>query len=285
MSTDLVIPRDFNGPTIINAPLRQLAPHLETAVQCRRDEETIANCPAREVRDEEGLIRGLYSASYSDKWKRELRFPRAMQVHDAKELIGSICSGEESIDAKLAIKMLSVLYKTMSKNKAGENTEMLLLSCVDLFDPVSDSIGVSIGLKSVPRHPIIVAFAIKRLIATKVFTPAPSELIEACISARRHLERMLRDLTNWLYNLDCEDTRLFWKDRDEWASIYTTPESIEAAETISEIIYQCGAYSPQAEERRRDRLFALDMIRERLTIAHQTTATPTLSHDVEIGQP
>ena len=56
----------------------------------------------------------------------------------------------------------------------------MLAACCDMFSPMNDIIGEGMGLwKPICKHPVVLALAIKKLIATSVFTPSPSELREA----------------------------------------------------------------------------------------------------------
>src|SRR5262252_7985580 len=63
--------------------------------------------------------------------------------------------------------MLHYLFGAMGKRRNDEAAAKLL-ACVDTFSPASNALGPALGLwGSTPRHPAILAIAIKQLMAAK----------------------------------------------------------------------------------------------------------------------
>jgi hypothetical protein len=121
-----------------------------------------------------------------------------------------------------AIRMLGVLFGTLTKKKAGdENSAMLLACCADIFNPINETIAASTRLwKPVSRHPVVLALAIKKLIATSVFTPPPSELRDAMIEANRRISRLEFWAGEWLDLFDRADLVVWEFDREAWHAAF-----------------------------------------------------------------
>jgi hypothetical protein len=103
---------------------------------------------------------------------------------------------------------------------------MLLASCADLFNPVSDAVGIATGLwKPAPKHPLALAIAIKQLIATSVFSPSPSELREAMKLAQGKVDVLASYAGQWLQLLERADAIVFEFDRPTWDAAYANVDS------------------------------------------------------------
>jgi hypothetical protein len=91
-----------------------------------------------------------------------------------------------------------------------------------LFDPTINSIADSTGLwKPVPRHPAVVALAIRKLMAEKVFEPTQSELADACREAGgRMLDRYLKVCRICSQIRSAYEYLLAQEDRSVWGKLY-----------------------------------------------------------------
>jgi hypothetical protein len=112
--------------------------------------------------------------------------------------------------------MLGALFGALAKRK-DENAALLLAACCDLFDPVSLAIGESTGLwKPISNHPIVVALAIKRLLAKQVFTPTPSEVRDAIKLAAERVDTKTAYVGQFIALADQADAMLFLFDHPAW---------------------------------------------------------------------
>jgi hypothetical protein len=120
--------------------------------------------------------------------------------------------------------MLSVLFGALSKRKADDadgNPSMMLAACTDMFSPMNDVIGETTGLwKPVCKHPIILALAVKKLIATSLFMPSPNELREAIAEVKRTISVRASWLGEFLSWVGTADRLLFEFDRPAWEAAY-----------------------------------------------------------------
>jgi hypothetical protein len=249
-SNELALPLLPGGKVVenINAPLRAIAPALRVAAQCqpeldklyekknalvstnemlRRKHDQVYNVVSYEGRTERRRASSSEaSIAFSElvwfeemKLTRELLLPRFAEVQEAHALLKDICGGEQDIDARTALKMISVLHRVLNKKK---DDSAALMAFVGLFDPDIDSLGPSLGLwKEVPRHPIVVALGIQYLFHNQVFAPAPAEFCSACRRVGNVLKSRYRQSTTWLHTLSTADAKLYRDDRDAWASIYS----------------------------------------------------------------
>jgi hypothetical protein len=193
MVTDLIItPQNGSVPAIkastivakqralVTEWLEHAAEPLQTAVACKQQLlepgfETYLGAP-----------RGLEDARFLDRAVNVLNklLPKIVKADEASNALQEIVyPGRETITRAMAADMLSVLFGALSKRKADEgdeNATMLLMECADMFNPTMDIVGSATGLwKELPKHPVILALAIKRLIAVQKFSPDPRELREA----------------------------------------------------------------------------------------------------------
>jgi hypothetical protein len=128
--------------------------------------------------------------------------------------------------------MLSVLFGALGKRKADaadENPAIMLAACCDMFDPVNDMIGEGMGLwKPICKHPVVLALAVKTLVATSVFTPSPSELREAMQKVKRRIDAHASWLGDFLSWMEKADRLLFEFYRPPWEVAYARVHSSEA---------------------------------------------------------
>jgi hypothetical protein len=118
-----------------------------------------------------------------------------------------------------AITMLSALYGPLGKK--GNDNAALLDVCVAMFAPGVDDIGEATGLwLPIAKHPFILALAVRQLINTAIFTPAPAEFRRAMHEANRTVTYLANDAERWLTLLKNSDRVLFEYDREAWYAAY-----------------------------------------------------------------
>jgi hypothetical protein len=100
---------------------------------------------------------------------------------DAAErfLYGIIIPLEPEVMHEQATAMLSYLFGAKGRRR-DEEAALKLAACIDIFDPANNELADTLQLWSkVPGHPLILALAIKNLMANKIFEPEEAELREA----------------------------------------------------------------------------------------------------------
>ena len=154
------------------------------------------------------------------------------KVCGAKRLLEEITGdgGRFPITKASASKMLSVLFGALAKKKADdsdENAATLMMVCIDMFDPTSESVGKASGFwQPVAKHPLVLALAIKRLLGMQKFMPSPSEVREAMTYITESLEkRMCFFIDRWLKEVECADQLAFEQDRAAWEAAYVRVDS------------------------------------------------------------
>jgi hypothetical protein len=210
---------------VINAPLRAIAPALRAVASCYAEREALH----RETDK-------LWVAYQSDResanfavadWTRNALLPRAHEVRQGYDLLDDILHGGHNIDTPMALKMVSVMLRVLTKKK---DDPLTLTAFTGLFDSDIDSIGASLNIwKEVPRHPAVVALAVQRMFHTQVFAPSPAELGDECRTVADRLKARHKHAHYWLCDLINADLLLFQTDRDEWASAYDTAERLAGA--------------------------------------------------------
>jgi hypothetical protein len=154
--------------------------------------------------------------------------PRVPEIEATHSVLFEITMFEMSlgvggISQAVAIAMLGVLYGALKRKADRDDNATLLIAAADMFNPVTQSLGESTRLwKPVSRHPAVLALAIKKLLASQVFSPSPSEIREAMTDVRRHLAMMDSRLGQWLERIDRADAIVFLSDRKAWDAIYAT---------------------------------------------------------------
>jgi hypothetical protein len=212
-----------DGLALINEMLdADVAKVLQTARQCQRDMQR-NDCYL-------GGERGVWEAKFLDRAKliHNALLARAGDVEDAYQALTILqMPPYQPIAYASAVKMLSVLFGALSKKKANdENTATLLSACADMFSPSSQMIGESLGLwKPVSDHPVVLALTIKKLIATHVFSPSPSELRDAMKLVCDKIGTLAAYAEQWLVLLDKADRVVFLFDREAWNAAYANMNS------------------------------------------------------------
>jgi hypothetical protein len=234
MVTDLIItPQNGSVPAIkastivakqralVTEWLEHAAEPLQTAVACKQQLlepgfETYLGAP-----------RGLEDARFLDRAVNVLNklLPKIVKADEASNALQEIVyPGRETITRAMAADMLSVLFGALSKRKADEgdeNATMLLMECADMFNPTMDIVGSATGLwKELPKHPVILALAIKRLIAVQKFSPDPRELREAIKLAGEKVASLADYVNGWLALVDEADAIVFKFAHERWSACY-----------------------------------------------------------------
>jgi hypothetical protein len=121
--------------------------------------------------------------------------------------------------------MLAYLFHAMGKRR-GDDATAKLLACTDMFSAASNSVGESLGLwKAAPRDPLVLAVAIKQLMASKVYEPAESELREALAKVKQRIGVQGWYVDQWISKLDRADAIVFACDRPAWEQAYAQANS------------------------------------------------------------
>ena len=173
---------------------------------------------------------------------------------------------DHPITPSVAVEMLAVLFGALTKTKTGgDNAAALLEACADMFNPITHHIGSATGLwEPVSRHPVVLALAIKKLLARSVFAPSPSELREAMIEAHRRIGVLQQYAQRWLDLLDHADQITFQFDRAAWDATYAAASSTDIARVMmGKARYDDFEYDGDDDEAEPPRFTALKIICER----------------------
>jgi hypothetical protein len=117
-----------------------------------------------------------------------------------------------------ALKMIGVAFAGLTKRKdAGGDAALQLAAAADMFSPVTAALGHTTGLwKPVSQHPAILALAVKHLLATSVFAPAPSEIRQAMDEVHARLSMQTGRCDKALDLIGRADEIIFVSDRAKW---------------------------------------------------------------------
>ena len=97
-----------------------------------------------------------------------------------------------------------------------------LTACTEMI-AADDALGYASGLKPMPRHAAILPLAIRRIIATAVFLPAPCEVRAAIFAVRDRICRLqATELQPVLAKARAAERLVFKQDRDAWLAPYTS---------------------------------------------------------------
>jgi hypothetical protein len=207
------------GLALINEELAHIAEAMATAAQCRRSLD--CNTDAYYL---------SLDPKFLDRAKKLLflwlpDYAEAVAAYKQLEAIVG-WDPDEPITHATATKMLAVLFGTLSRRKADDDNEaMLLASCADLFNPINDKVGCSSRLwKPVSKHPVVLALAIKRLIAKSKFVPSPSELRETMSLVIEKLAGagLGGAAQRYIEAVEEADKIVFALDRAAWTAMYAS---------------------------------------------------------------
>jgi hypothetical protein len=215
---ELSLPANSGGLTLIKQTLADYGGSLAILGEC----ETDMLSQKFPTYLGEGEISERYLDGARDVLNCLLRhYPRVKSASSTLDrIVGRYGLRAPVIAQPEAMLMLSVLFGALSKKKSDgdDNAGMLLLACADMFDPTNDFIGKVTGFwKNVSQHPLILALAIKRLLATQTFCPSPCEVREAMVYVKDIIEkRMGFWLHPWLRLVERAEQIVFAFDRPGW---------------------------------------------------------------------
>jgi hypothetical protein len=152
-------------------------------------------------------------------------FLAAMAEMDrAYKTVHGIMSGHPEVDRASALSMLNVLFAAIGKRKSDDESIILLNAAADMFNPVNDVLGCITGVERINRHPLVLASAIKKLIATAKFTSC-AELYKAMQSVEHFIGIQAWHLDFMIERIHTADAMLFEEDRAAWNEAYTNVDS------------------------------------------------------------
>ena len=121
--------------------------------------------------------------------------------------------------------MLRFLFAAKGR-KRGDEAAAKLAACIDMFTPASNALAEAMGLwKPVPRHPLVLALAIKALMAKRLHEPEECELREELATVRQRLDKRCARVGEWQQTLAYADETVFAFDRAAWDAAYATADS------------------------------------------------------------
>jgi hypothetical protein len=141
------------------------------------------------------------------------------EMDAACEMLQQVTSGHPPVDRVTALSMLNVLFAAIGKRKNDEESAILLTAAGDMFNPVNDVLGCITGVEAINRHPLVLAIAIKQLIATAKFTSC-AELREAMEKVVHSIGISVWHLEYMIATIERADDLLFEKDRATWDAGY-----------------------------------------------------------------
>jgi hypothetical protein len=221
---DLTIPRRRgSGLAVITDTIAQHASTFAVAHQCA---EWKAALP--QVRDVE-----------SARIVRATLLPNFQLIEAARRALADMTSREPTapVTESLALKLLGSLYGVLGKrNSDAHDAAALLQASAEMFSESDAALTKVINVEPLPRHPVVLALGVKKLIATKVFAPAPTEVRKAMIEVRDRIRLLQFDLPALLKMARQAEQIIFRKVRDEWALPYVsgTVPRIVAAELVGD---------------------------------------------------
>jgi hypothetical protein len=150
--------------------------------------------------------------------------PVLVEMDQACEKLKDVVRGHPAVDRATALSMLNVLFAAIGKRKSDEESSLLLAAAADMFDPGNDVLGCITGVERINRHPLVLAIAIKQLIATAKFTSC-AELREAMAKVANSIGISISHLEFVMEAIDRADAMLFEKDRAAWDAAYANGDS------------------------------------------------------------
>jgi hypothetical protein len=216
-----------NGLATINETLAAFLEPLTAAARYRREWEyggrsigTVCfpdGQPGPRSIDEARKIHG--------RWLRE--YPQLEAAESA--LFGVMMPiGPQQIDPSGAARMVTTLFAAIGMRKNDAENAMLLASAVEMFSPIDGLIGGATGLwEPVASHPLVLALAVKQLIASAKFTSC-AELREAMAQVRHTIGVKHWNLEYLTGVIERSDGILFEHDRPTWEAHYEKVSSAVA---------------------------------------------------------
>jgi hypothetical protein len=173
----------------------------------------------------------------------------ALRAETAADLLYDVAFPRSPITPAEAGAMLRYLFAAKGK-KRGDEARAKLASCIEIFSDRSNALGEATGLwKSVPRHRLVLALAIKQLMAKALYEPEECELREALATVKQRLSTLGRWASEWRQRLKCVDQTVFRFDRPAWDAAYAAVDS--------NVVLAMGAWEDDDDEPRNEALEAL----------------------------
>ena len=213
------------GLAEISRTLSTFAPPLQTAADCQDDWQREGRSIGIKIFADEIVDptpRVLQEAkNIHARWLR--RYPDLCAARSALSRV--LWPIQDRIDHASALRMLAQLFAALGLKKNDAENAMLLASAADIFSPLDGLIGGATRLWApVSGHPLILALAIKKIIATAKFTSC-AELREAMDEAR-HAISLRSWAVDYLENIvHRTDEILFDHDRATWEAHYSNVAS------------------------------------------------------------
>ena len=184
-------PASKDGLALINEPIAAFVHPLQMAKHC--EEEFRRSCRdigqdylpfvQRNYLELANKLHGHWLHAYADIYAAHSTLFKML-----------VLPPEQPLDRGDAVRMLSTLFAALGKKKKDDEGATLLLACADMFSPLNEVVGDVTDLwEPISRHPLILALAIKKIIADSVFTSA-AELRKAMIKVQRKIELRARTL-------------------------------------------------------------------------------------------
>jgi hypothetical protein len=172
------------------------------------------------------------------EWKAAL--PQVRDIASARDVRTTLLPNFQSIDAAgreladmlsqrpdhpvteaLALKLLGSLYGALGKrNSDAHDAAALLQASAEMFSESDATLAKVINVEPLPRHPVVLALGVKRLVATKVFAPAPAEVRKAVLEVRDRIRLLQFDVPPLLKMTRDAERLVFNQDRNAWALPY-----------------------------------------------------------------
>ncbi len=204
---------------------KTIAPHEATFAVARQCAEWKASLP---------LVTDLASA----RIVRAVLLPNLQSIDAAWRDLADMTTSDrpdEAVTEPQALRMLAGLYGALAKRQTDARDGAALLQVTaEMFSETDTALARVINVEPLPRHPVVLALAVKKLIATKVFAPAPSELRKALLEVRNRIVRLRCDVSPVLEMARAAERLVFQQDREGWRLPYVSGDvpSIVAVELV-----------------------------------------------------
>ena len=226
----------------------------------------------------------------------DLMLSRIADVLSAAQMLDAIMNSGEAVAPDFIVDLLTFLQSTISTQKKSETeTAVTMVSGIGLFDEDIDSAGADLGIwHEVPRHPMVVALAVKAKINNATFSPSLAEVASSCRWTKYQIEKGFGAVLDWLDQFNRLDAALgdliAARSHDEWARNLTL-EKIATIEAIDELLRyfkrKIATSSTRPDCRIRSRSRDISLLREKFLAAIKNKLTlgddPILSdEEVEV---
>jgi hypothetical protein len=150
----------------------------------------------------------------------------ASRVLSAATFLAALRCPREPIERSEASAMLCFLLDVAGGKRSDEARLLKAVAIADIFSESNNVLGAATGLwQPVPRHPTLVALAIKQMEAQQIFEPCEAELRKALDAAAKKALRLEHHANDWLRLLRESDRLMFERDRDGWRAAHSDVDS------------------------------------------------------------